>query len=406
MRLVQVTPHKHRRKRKLLRKLLLLLPGLLLLAGLTNYFRPIPAPTAKLTLLHLPAATTPAVAWPSLGQATVSSTDYGLLGAHGNQNITATASIAKVIVSLCVLQKYPLSIGQQGPILTIGDADIEFYNNALAQDGSLVAVRLGEKITEYQALQALLLPSANNMAESLVLWAFGSQAAYATYANQFLLQSGLANTHIGKDASGFDASTVSTATDLAQLGLKALLSPVLMEIAGQKTAELPVEGTVYNYNAVLGISGITGLKTGNNEADPGAFLFTAGVPVGTTIVPIAGAVMDAPDLRQALNDATSITSSLGQAFEQVSIATAGQTVGEVRTAWGSKVPIEVSQSLRITRWKGTALSAHHSIHTTGLTKDRTVGAVEITAGKNRASSTLKLTHTLSKPGFWWRLTRH
>jgi D-alanyl-D-alanine carboxypeptidase (penicillin-binding protein 5/6) len=45
-------------------------------------------------------------------------------------------------------------------------------------------VQLGEELSEYQALQALLLPSANNIAETLARWAFGSIDAYNAYANQ------------------------------------------------------------------------------------------------------------------------------------------------------------------------------------------------------------------------------
>ncbi len=133
-----------------------------------------------------------------------------------------------------------------------------------------------------------MLPSANNIADSLAAWVFGSHDAYAAYATAFLQSHGLNQTHVGSDASGFDPSTTSTASDLTALGLLALKSPVLMSIAGEKSADLPVAGTVRNYDEVLGQNGITGLKTGNNDADPGAFLFTGSATIGGKTIPLAG----------------------------------------------------------------------------------------------------------------------
>ena len=39
----------------------------------------------------------------------------------------------------------------------------------------MVKVQNGEKISQYQALQAMLLPSGNNMADSMARWAFGAR---------------------------------------------------------------------------------------------------------------------------------------------------------------------------------------------------------------------------------------
>ncbi len=406
MRIVQVPVQKKRSKRTHRSKFILFLVVLVIFAALFNYYRPLPSPTVSLHLPKLPSPSTITLAWPTYGQAAVGSGGYGVLGAYGRQTPIATASIAKVVTALCILQKSPLDARQSGPTLTIGEADLAIYNDYAAQNGSRLPVVLGEKLTEYQALQALLLPSANNIADTLVLWQFGSQTAYAAYANQFLQKNGLLQTHIGSDASGFDPSSTSTATDLARLGILASRNDALMEIAGQKMAVLPVVGTVYNYNKVLNMNGITGLKTGNSEADNGAFLFTATLPVGTAKVAISGAIMDAPNLDQALVSSTTLVESMTHGFEQTKLLVSGQTIGTMQAKWGATIPILAGRSAQILRWKTAFIHEQHQIQTASKAGDLSIGTLEFSAGPQQTSTPLKLARSLPSPSFLWRLTRH
>lgn len=375
----------------------------IVIAGAGNYLRPLPVPVATLSVVAPTGASEPLLAWPSNGQAAVAADGYGLLGTNGDIKPLATASIAKVITALCVLQKQPLTPGQNGPTYTIGANDVDIYNTYVAENGSLVSVVAGEKLTEYQALQALMIPSANNIADSLVRWVFGSHAAYDTYATQFLAQQGLNDTHIGSDASGYDPSTTSTASDLATLGLLALKNPVLMQIAGQKQATLPVVGTVNNYDTILGVQGITGLKTGNNDANPGAFLFTATTTIGDKQIPLTGSVMGAADLQTALQNTIQLVASLQQGFEQVTVASKGQEVGKTTAAWGASAPIVAQQPLQLVRWKATPLTEIHHLNTN--VRSGTVGTMTLSAGKAQSKTNLQLARPLGGPSFWWRLTR-
>lgn len=376
--------------------------GLVLIAGVVNFLRPLPTPTVAMHITT-PATVAPTIAWPAAGQAAIAAGQYGLLDTTASQTPVATASIAKVITALCVLQKAPLALGQSGPTYTIGQPEVDIYNTYVAEDGSLIPVQQGEQITEYQALEALMIPSANNIADSLAHWVFGSQAAYATYASEFLQQNGLDNTHIGSDASGFDPSTTSTAGDLAQLGLLALKNPALMQIAGQSSAELPVAGKVSNYDTVLGQNGISGLKTGNNTTDLGAFLFTATTNIGSTTIPLTGAVMGAPDLNTALQESVQLAGSLEHGFEQASIATADQTVGTMQAGWGASAPIDTASAVKLIRWEATPITAKHQVDV--RLRSGTVGTLKATAGPSSSQTDLKLGRPLPGPSFWWRLSR-
>lgn len=376
--------------------------AIIIIAGAINVLRPLPAATTSFHV-SIPVASTPSIAWPGNGQAAIAAESYGPLGTSGNQTPISTASTTKIILALCVLQKQPLSAGQNGPTYTIDSSDVSIYNNYVAEDGSLLPVSQGEHLTEYQALQALMIPSANNVADSLAHWIFGGQAAYATYASEFLQQHGIDNTHIGTDASGFDPSTTSTASDMAQLGLLALKNPALMQIAGQSYATFPMAGTISNYDTVLGQNGITGLKTGNNNVDTGAFVFTAVAHAGTESIPVTGAVMGAPSLDAALKESVQLAGSFEQGFEQVTIVPASQPVGTVRTAWGSSATIVTAKDLQLTRWKATPITEKHQLDTS--LRSGNVGTLKASAGPNTASIPLRLSHPLAGASFWWRLTR-
>ncbi|HEY4160563.1 MAG TPA: hypothetical protein VGM08_00715 [Candidatus Saccharimonadales bacterium] len=374
----------------------------IIILGAANYLRPLPVPTATIAV-HTPAASTPGISWPAGGQAAVAAEGYGILDTSGNQTPLATASITKIILALCVLQKQPLTTGQTGPSYSIGTSDVAIYQQYADEDGSLLPVVAGERLTEYQALQALLLPSANNIADSLVAWVFGGQTAYSAYATAWLQQNGFNDTHIGSDGSGFDGDTVSTASDLTQLGLLAAQNPVLMQVAGQSSAILPVAGTVTNYDTALGQSGIDGLKTGNNDTDPGAFLFTATRQVGDKNLRLSGTVMGAPDLDTALQESVQLAASTEQGFEQVQVVRAGQTVGTLQARWGASVPIVASKPVSLVRWEATPVTVKHHVDT--ARRSGTVGTLQAAAGPASATVNLRLVHPLAGPGFWWRLTR-
>ena len=174
------------------------------------------------------------------------------------------ASEAKLITALAVLKKYPLALNQAGPAITLGPSDVAIYDKYQSENGSDLVVVNGEKLTEYQMLQAMLLPSADNIADSLAIWAFGSLTDYTVFANQYVKSQGLSETTVGSDASGFDPSSMTTAANLVNIGQLVMTNPVLASIVGQPTATgFPVVGTIKNVNLVLGKDNIIGIKTGN-----------------------------------------------------------------------------------------------------------------------------------------------
>ncbi len=91
--------------------------------------------------------------------------------------------------------------------------------------------------------------------------------------------------------------------DLVKLAEIAINHPVISEIVKQEQADLPVAGTVYNVNNLLGKHGVIGIKTGNTDEAGGCYLFSARRKIDATHeITVVGAIMGAPARDKALND--------------------------------------------------------------------------------------------------------
>ena len=204
------------------------------------------------------------------------------------------ASVAKVMTAYVILHDHPLSAnGSGGPDITVLPSEAAAYS-AQARDGdSVVPVVAGEQITERQALEALMLPSADNLAWILARWDAGSQAAFVARMNATARRLGLAGTSY-TDPSGLDPSTTSTAADQVRLGAAAMRIPALAAIAAMPAAVIPEAGFVRNYNSLLGQDGITGLKTGSTQAAGGCVILAAWRQAGARKVLIVVATFGQP----------------------------------------------------------------------------------------------------------------
>lgn len=216
--------------------------------------------------------------WPVTGQAAVGSVEHGILGSSSsNENARPIASMAKVITALAVMEKQPFELGNTGPSFSITKKDIESMSAYIEEEGSVQPLLIGMKLTEYQALERMLMASDNNVADILVERIFGSQEAYVLYANNMLKRMGLEHTTVA-DASGFSSDTVSTPADLITIGIAALKNPVIAHIVAQQQTQLPVADrylTLTNTNQLLGTDGVIGIKTGTTGDAGSCLLFAA-----------------------------------------------------------------------------------------------------------------------------------
>jgi serine-type D-Ala-D-Ala carboxypeptidase (penicillin-binding protein 5/6) len=215
-----------------------------------------------------------AVSWPADGVSAADISGFGVVAGPGATRPVPIASVAKVMTAYVILHDHPLPANGSGPDIAVQPSEAAAYPSQARDGDSLVPVVAGEMLTERQALEALLLPSADNMAWILARWDAGSQAAFVARMNATARRLGMTGTSY-TDPSGLDPSTTSTAADQVRLGMAAMRVPALAAIAAMPTAVVPVAGVVRNYNTLLGQDGITGLKTGSTQAAGGCVLIAA-----------------------------------------------------------------------------------------------------------------------------------
>jgi D-alanyl-D-alanine carboxypeptidase (penicillin-binding protein 5/6) len=216
-----------------------------------------------------------------------------VVGGPGATRQVPIASVAKLMTAYVILHDHPLTAGGPGPDITVEPSEAAAYPPQARDGDSLVAVAAGEEISERQALEALLLPSADNMAWILARWDAGSQAAFTAKMNATAGRLGMTGTSY-TDASGLDPATTSTAADQVRLGMAAMHVPALAEIAALPTAVVPVAGVIRNTNKLLGQDGIAGLKTGSTQAAGGCLLVAAWTQAGRHKTLIVAAVLGQP----------------------------------------------------------------------------------------------------------------
>lgn len=397
------TKSEHKKKRKHLWWRVVLL-GMAMYIGIVMIL-PVPSLQISADKLQLKGAQPVSMPWPSQGQAAVGAVGYGLLTKHGDEKPLPTASVAKVLTALAVLKAKPITAGSKGETITITADDVKTYESYLAQGQSTVKVTAGETLTEYQALQALLLPSANNMADVLARWAFGSTDNYLAFVNPFTKTLGMTNTNMS-DASGFSPKTTSTAVDLTKLAEIAMNHPVISEIVSQTEADLPTAGTVQNVNFMLGQDGIVGVKTGNTDEAGGCFMFAARREVEGQKVTVVGTVMGAPNLFEAIKGSQPLIDETFKNFHNVEVVKTGQTLGSLNKSGGSSVPVLARQGLRTLVWAGQAPSSELVGSNLGksVKQGDDVGTLQVHVGNQVYPVTAEAAAPLAAGSLIWRLS--
>jgi D-alanyl-D-alanine carboxypeptidase (penicillin-binding protein 5/6) len=252
------------------------------------------------------------LAWPSEGEAAVAVEGFGTLGASGRETPMPIASVAKVMTAYLVLRDHPLESGEEGFEIEIDTADVEDLQRRIALNQSVVEVEAGEVLSERQALEALLLPSANNVAALLAVHEAGSVEAFVGEMNEAAAELGMGKTHY-TDPSGFEDTTISTAADQLKLGRTAMADSTFAQIVAMPSTVLPVARVVANVNQLVGHDGFVGIKTGSDEAAGGCLLFAKRIHVGGRTLTVLGAVLGQREgdfIQAALASATGLAASV------------------------------------------------------------------------------------------------
>jgi D-alanyl-D-alanine carboxypeptidase (penicillin-binding protein 5/6) len=227
--------------------------------------------------------------WPLRGQgAYVLGNGRPAVSPH--QQPVPIASVAKVMTAYLVLKHHALRADDSGPRFVVGQDDVVDTENRRREGQSTVAVRAGEQLTEREALMAILLPSANNIAVLVARQVSGSVASFVAEMNRTARALGMSHTTY-TDPSGYGDGTVSTALDQLRLAQVVASDETLAAMMATRSYWLPVAGEVTNTNALVGQDGFVGMKTGSDEAAGGCLMFRAVWPTESGNRSLIGVVL-------------------------------------------------------------------------------------------------------------------
>ena len=405
-----------RRRRRLpsLRALLVVLVVLLVLAVagvVVQLTRSVPALsfTAEAPTTFVVPGSAPALPWPTGGQATVAVSGVGILGSSGSSAPVPIASLTKVMTAYVILADHPLAGGSQGPPITMTQADVAAYTFGAAQNESVARVAAGENLSEHQALEAALVASANNVAVALARWDAGSEAAFVQKMNAEAARLGMSATHYA-DSTGLSGASVSNAANQVVLAERAMANPVFAGIVGEASIDLPVAGTLYNYDYLVGHSGIVGIKTGSTIQAGGCFLFAAHRAVLGKDQLVIGAVLGqhGPSiLEAALTAGQRLVDGVAGALRPIAVSLPSSEVGRIGVPWGHETTVRAGGGAVFLGWPGMAVkvTVTHVPLKAPLAAGQQVGTVTYRVGTQIVSRPATVDGPVPRPSLSWRLTR-
>jgi D-alanyl-D-alanine carboxypeptidase (penicillin-binding protein 5/6) len=375
--------------------------------------RALPAATLTVSVadtLRIPGRT-PAFPWPAKGSAELMVDGLGRLGGSAAGRPAPIGSVAKVMTAYVVLTGHPLEGDGQGPGIKVTAADVADYRARIPSGQSLVPVAAGETLTERDALEALMLPSANNVAHLLAGWDAGSQEAFVAKMNAAAAGLGLTGTRY-TDPSGFLPSTVSTAADQVILARAALKLPIFAKLVALRSARIPVAGRITNYNDLLGVDGVFGIKTGSTGQAGGNLVFAAHLTAGGRTLTVVGAVFNQPGAGTAQQLARVDTvvrrllATVRRVVREYTLLAAGR-VGRVTTAWGDTTTVSTAAPVRVVGWPGLAVPVRLTRTAPGaeVRRGEVVGSVTARPGASAVRVDLRTDGSTAEPGLRWKLTR-
>jgi len=345
--------------------------------------------------------------WPSYGAAALGVVELpDLLERRGTKTARPMASITKLITALTVLEAHPLDRGAEGPEISMTSADVAQYARFVALNGKVLPVSAGQSFSQRDLLEVVIIESSNNHAASLAAWAFGSESEFLLAAKDFLARNGLDSITV-VDPAGIDDGNVGATGDLVALGKLVLQNPVLTEIVGMKTTDVDYLGEIGSTNTLLGIDGVTGLKTGTLMGWGANLLFSADIDVADQqAVTVVGVVLGAPDHVRLAKDVRRLLATARERIQAVTLASAGDEVGEYTTAWGETAALVVAEDISWLAWGDQELipTIDADALTTGAAGTE-LGTLVFRSADGSASldAPLELASGVDDPGFWWRM---
>jgi D-alanyl-D-alanine carboxypeptidase len=402
--------------RTLLRRIKIWSPVVVLLAiifAVVQALRPLPSPTLALSAKDTFTfdGANAGLPWPDEGQGWMDVDGIGTMSHFGEQKPVAIGSVAKTMTAYIILRDHPLKPGQEGPKIKIDEQAEKEGGYDTSGESTLNTVKAGDYLTEKQALSAVMIPSANNIARLLARWDAGSEQAFVKKMNATAKELGMTNTTY-TDPSGLTKTTVSTAQDQVKLGHAVVKVPALIAITSAASWTDPSGRYWPNYNELPYTMGAIGIKTGTTTAAGGNLLFASRKEVGGQTVTVVGAILaqhKGQSILETVNKVSKVALTAAQdALTSAKILKKGDVVGYVDDGLGGHTPVVVTKDVTAVGWAGLkvklALTGNDLPHEAKA--GTTVGRLTVGDGAQGAVQVpVALQTDLTEPGFTDKLTR-
>ncbi|NGO85267.1 serine hydrolase [Streptomyces sp. 196(2019)] len=389
---------------------------LLIVFAIVQVMRPLPEPALELTAkpTYVFEGGDTKLSWPGQGQSAVMVDGVGSLGSEGEQKSAPIASVAKVMTAYVILKEHPLKGDEQGETIT---ADQKAEDESKNADESVAPLKNGQKLSQRQMLQLLMIPSGNNAARLLARWDAGSEDAFVDKMNDAAKDLGMTDSTY-TDPSGLDKATVSTATDQLKLAQAVMKNDVFRTIVDMPEIEIEgIDGKIYNNNTLLLEPGVSGIKTGSSTPAGGNLLWSANTKVDGKVLWIYGAVMGQQagtgrvydSLSLSLANSLKLIKDAQQAVTSATVVKKGDVVGYVDNGFGARTPVVATKDLKAVGWPGLEVELKVTDNGKGIGHEAKagseVGMVTVGTGTGKVTAPVVLQDDLAQPAFGDKLTR-
>ncbi len=389
-------------------KVILVIVVLAIVGSIVQFLRPVPPPEARATLTgsYVPGAK-PSLPWPPNAGGEVVIQNVGTVGSLNADKEFPLGSVAKMITALVVIKDHPLALGATGPTIPVSQSDVALYQTMQSQQDSVIPVTLGEPLNEYELLEALLVPSANNFADMAANWDAGSNSAFLAKMNAYVKSLGLHRTVL-QGPSGLNPHTVGSAHDQIVIAQEVLKNPILSQIVAQPQVTLPNVGVVYNIDYNVGHNGFLGIATGTMGGG-GNFVFAA-TGTSNSKDAILGAILGDPGVQpliSALNEGTALVNGARRVPNEIEVLNTSQTVAQISVPGMNPVRVRPAKSVLLVAWPGLKVNYHAAFSKlkSSMPAGSKVGTVTVSIGNQSQTVPLVTEKPVGTPSIKWRLTR-
>lgn len=274
------------------------------------------------------------------------------------------ASITKIMTMVLALEAVESGRAKLDDLITTSE-----YANRMG--GSQIWLEVGEQMPLKEMLYAIAVGSANDAAVAVAEYLCGSEASFADEMNRRARELGMKDTFFSNASGlppktlGMDSDHHSSAYDIALLSRHAMSMPLLVEMVSAHEYIMRRDTTgkphLYTLNELLdrvlesgrryGYPGLDGIKTGMTS-EAGYCLAASAKRDGMRLVSV---VLGNPTKEARQKDTVALMDYGFRLYEPVTIARAGEPLGEALVSRGKEetVSISVQKDLTVGVPRGT-----------------------------------------------------